>query len=71
MHAVKYLLLAGVAGLTLALFGGVQRYTGSSNKIPVRGDVHCLIVGAYLFLPAVVHVVAICFPVYQDSDFVR
>ena len=33
------------AGLSLALFGGVQKYSGSSNKIPIRGDVHCLIVG--------------------------
>jgi DNA helicase MCM8 len=33
------------AGLALALFGGVQRYTSVKHKLPVRGDPHLLIVG--------------------------
>ncbi|KAI5054214.1 hypothetical protein GOP47_0030893, partial [Adiantum capillus-veneris] len=33
------------AGLTLALFGGVQKYVLDQNKVPVRGDIHVLIVG--------------------------
>jgi hypothetical protein len=37
------------AGLTLALFGGVQKYVHDQNKVPVRGDVHVLIVGKVLF----------------------
>ncbi|KAH7437197.1 hypothetical protein KP509_05G060500 [Ceratopteris richardii] len=33
------------AGLTLALFGGVQKYVLDQNKVPVRGDIHVLVVG--------------------------
>ncbi|KAL0485651.1 DNA helicase MCM [Acrasis kona] len=33
------------AGLALSLFGGVQRYTNTKHKLPVRGDPHLLIVG--------------------------
>nr|XP_027071030.1 probable DNA helicase MCM8 isoform X3 [Coffea arabica] len=33
------------AGITLALFGGVQKHSMDQNKVPVRGDIHVLIVG--------------------------
>jgi DNA helicase MCM8 len=33
------------AGLLLALVGGVRKNAGSANKVPVRGDVHALMVG--------------------------
>ncbi|XP_057636985.1 DNA helicase MCM8 isoform X2 [Chionomys nivalis] len=33
------------AGLTLALFGGSQKYADDKNRIPIRGDPHILIVG--------------------------
>ncbi|XP_078446733.1 minichromosome maintenance 8 [Wolffia australiana] len=33
------------AGITLAVFGGVQKHSTDRNKVPVRGDIHVLIVG--------------------------
>ncbi|OAY84810.1 putative DNA helicase MCM8 [Ananas comosus] len=33
------------AGITLALFGGVQKHSMDQNKVPVRGDIHVIIVG--------------------------
>ncbi|CAN4117008.1 unnamed protein product [Withania somnifera] len=33
------------AGITLALFGGVQKHSMDQNKVPVRGDIHIIIVG--------------------------
>ncbi|CAA6656870.1 unnamed protein product [Spirodela intermedia] len=33
------------AGITLALFGGVQKHSTDKNKVPVRGDIHVLVVG--------------------------
>ncbi|KAH7866667.1 hypothetical protein Vadar_023432 [Vaccinium darrowii] len=33
------------AGLTLALFGGVRKHSTDHNKVPVRGDIHVIIVG--------------------------
>ncbi|KAG0463731.1 hypothetical protein HPP92_019800 [Vanilla planifolia] len=33
------------AGITLALFGGVQKHSMDENKVPVRGDIHVIIVG--------------------------
>ncbi|GMN39082.1 hypothetical protein TIFTF001_008313 [Ficus carica] len=33
------------AGITLALFGGVRKHSNDSNKVPVRGDIHVIIVG--------------------------
>ncbi|CAI8614550.1 unnamed protein product [Vicia faba] len=33
------------AGITLALFGGVRRHSMDQNKVPVRGDIHVMIVG--------------------------
>lgn len=33
------------AGITLALFGGVQKHSMDKNKVPVRGDIHVIIVG--------------------------
>ncbi|KAJ0088164.1 hypothetical protein Patl1_32036 [Pistacia atlantica] len=33
------------AGITLALFGGVRKYSTDRNKVPVRGDIHVIIVG--------------------------
>ncbi|XP_029449349.1 DNA helicase MCM8-like isoform X2 [Rhinatrema bivittatum] len=33
------------AGLSLALFGGCQKYVDDKNRIPIRGDPHILMVG--------------------------
>ena len=33
------------AGLVLALFGGVRKSLGGAGDVPVRGTVHCLVVG--------------------------
>ncbi|GJN14641.1 hypothetical protein PR202_gb01492 [Eleusine coracana subsp. coracana] len=33
------------AGITLALFGGVQKNSMDRNKVPVRGDIHIVVVG--------------------------
>ncbi|XP_070037968.1 probable DNA helicase MCM8 isoform X2 [Nicotiana tomentosiformis] len=33
------------AGITLALFGGVRKHSMDQNKVPVRGDIHIIIVG--------------------------
>ncbi|RYR03317.1 hypothetical protein Ahy_B06g082200 isoform A [Arachis hypogaea] len=33
------------AGITLALFGGVRKHSMDPNKVPVRGDIHVIIVG--------------------------
>jgi DNA replicative helicase MCM subunit Mcm2 (Cdc46/Mcm family) len=32
-------------GLVLSLLGGVRKHGGSNERIPVRGDIHLLIVG--------------------------
>jgi hypothetical protein len=37
------------AGITLALFGGVQKNSMDQNKVPVRGDIHVIVVGNFLF----------------------
>uniref|UniRef100_A0A2N9IKY6 Probable DNA helicase MCM8 n=1 Tax=Fagus sylvatica TaxID=28930 RepID=A0A2N9IKY6_FAGSY len=33
------------AGITLALFGGVRKHSKDRNKVPVRGDIHVVVVG--------------------------
>ncbi|KAH9671839.1 putative DNA helicase MCM8 [Citrus sinensis] len=33
------------AGITLALFGGVRKHSMYQNKVPVRGDIHVIVVG--------------------------
>ncbi|KAH7513013.1 hypothetical protein FEM48_Zijuj12G0151300 [Ziziphus jujuba var. spinosa] len=33
------------AGITLALFGGVRKHSNDNNKVPVRGDIHVMVVG--------------------------
>ncbi|CAI6003192.1 unnamed protein product [Closterium sp. NIES-65] len=33
------------AGIILSLFGGVRKHEGDANRVPVRGDVHALLVG--------------------------
>ncbi|MED6206669.1 DNA replication licensing factor mcm8 [Stylosanthes scabra] len=33
------------AGITLSLFGGVRKHSMDPNKVPVRGDIHIIIVG--------------------------
>ncbi|XP_068318869.1 probable DNA helicase MCM8 [Pyrus communis] len=33
------------AGILLALFGGVRKNSNDQNKVPVRGDIHVIIVG--------------------------
>ncbi|KAL0375116.1 UNVERIFIED_CONTAM: putative DNA helicase MCM8 [Sesamum radiatum] len=38
-------LLLSIAGITLALFGGVQKHSRDQNKVPVRGDIHIIVVG--------------------------
>ncbi|XP_030522176.1 probable DNA helicase MCM8 isoform X2 [Rhodamnia argentea] len=40
------------AGITLALFGGVQKHSMDQNKVPVRGDIHVIIVGKSQLLQA-------------------
>uniref|UniRef100_A0ACD5TFY3 Uncharacterized protein n=1 Tax=Avena sativa TaxID=4498 RepID=A0ACD5TFY3_AVESA len=32
-------------GITLALFGAVQKHSMDQNKVPIRGDIHVIIVG--------------------------
>uniref|UniRef100_A0A4W5LA66 MCM C-terminal AAA(+) ATPase domain-containing protein n=1 Tax=Hucho hucho TaxID=62062 RepID=A0A4W5LA66_9TELE len=34
-----------VASLSLALFGGSQKHADDKNRIPIRGDLHILVVG--------------------------
>eukprot|EP00897_Mesotaenium_endlicherianum_P006340 jgi/Mesen1/5734/ME000029S05042 len=34
-----------IAGITLSLFGGVQKHAQDKNRVPVRGDIHILVVG--------------------------
>ncbi|GER28680.1 DNA replication licensing factor MCM8 [Striga asiatica] len=33
------------AGITLSLFGGVRKHSMDQNKVPVRGDIHIIVVG--------------------------
>ncbi|KAH9621154.1 hypothetical protein KSS87_006341 [Heliosperma pusillum] len=33
------------AGITLSLFGGVRKHSMDKNKVPVRGDIHVIVVG--------------------------
>ncbi|KAH6802599.1 minichromosome maintenance 8 [Perilla frutescens var. frutescens] len=33
------------AGITLELFGGVRKHSMDQNKVPVRGDIHVIVVG--------------------------
>lgn len=33
------------AGLLLSLFGGVRKNVGSAHRVPIRGDIHVLLVG--------------------------
>lgn len=40
------------AGITLSLFGGVQKHSTDKNKVPVRGDIHVLVVGEDYLFPA-------------------
>ncbi|CAI5501867.1 unnamed protein product [Closterium sp. Naga37s-1] len=37
--------LSLAAGIILSLFGGVRKHEGDANRVPVRGDVHALLVG--------------------------
>lgn len=37
------------AGIALALFGGVQKHVMDKNKVPVRGDIHVMIVGKFQY----------------------
>lgn len=37
------------AGITLALFGGVRKHSMDQNKVPVRGDIHVIVVGMLIF----------------------
>lgn len=40
-----------IAGITLALFGGVRKHSDDSSKVPVRGDIHVLVVGMLKLFP--------------------
>ena len=33
------------AGILLALFGGTRKHVRDRNRVPVRGDIHVLVVG--------------------------
>jgi DNA helicase MCM8 len=33
------------AGLLLSMLGGVRKNTSSQNRVPIRGDIHVLLVG--------------------------
>lgn len=44
------------AGITLALFGAVQKHSMDQNKVPIRGDIHVIIVGNPYSLPILIHV---------------
>lgn len=42
-------LLLLTAGITLALFGGVRKHSMDRNKVPIRGDIHVIVVGMLNF----------------------
>lgn len=52
LSSVPYLIQFFVAGITLALFGGVRKHSLDQNKVPVRGDIHVIIVGILNFSPS-------------------
>lgn len=33
------------AGILLALFGGTRKHVNDRNRVPIRGDIHVLVVG--------------------------
>ncbi|KAI3474018.1 hypothetical protein Pfo_028806 [Paulownia fortunei] len=37
--------LQSISGITLALLGGVRKHSMDQNKVPVRGDIHIIVVG--------------------------
>jgi len=39
------------AGITLSLFGGERRHSMDQNKVPVRGDIHVIVVGMLNVFP--------------------
>ncbi|PIA38676.1 hypothetical protein AQUCO_02700121v1 [Aquilegia coerulea] len=43
------------AGITLALFGGVRKHSMDQNKVPVRGDIHVIVVGMLLLYVDLFH----------------
>lgn len=43
------------AGITLALFGGVRKHSMDQNKVPVRGDIHVIIVGMLCVIFAILN----------------
>lgn len=42
---VCFFLIISTAGIALSLFGGVRKHSMDRNKVPVRGDIHVIIVG--------------------------
>ncbi|GFH06570.1 DNA replication licensing factor MCM8 component, partial [Haematococcus lacustris] len=44
-HDLAFILQFTKAGLVLALLGGVRKNDGVSGRVPIRGDVHVLLVG--------------------------
>lgn len=42
------------AGITLALFVGVRKHSTDQNKVPVRGDIHVIIVGMLKFFSTLI-----------------
>lgn len=45
LSSIWIFFLLSTAGITLAQFGGVQKHSMDQNKVPVRGDIHIIIVG--------------------------
>lgn len=46
---VCFSFLGSLAGISLALFGGVRKHSMDQNKVPVRGDIHVMVVGMLIF----------------------
>lgn len=36
------------AGITLAMVGGVRKHSMDQNNVPVRGDIHVIVVGMFV-----------------------
>lgn len=57
-----------IAGITLGLFGGVRKHSMDQNKVPVRGDIHIIIVGLYSFCPSHLQVFVVPTVTYNIED---
>lgn len=52
ISALNCIQLPTTAGITLALFGGVRKHSMDQNKVPVRGDIHVIVVGMQILAHA-------------------